>query len=65
MGEITGISKLGWEYLPAPRLRQAGMWARYADSEDAAAKAIVKKPVAVYIEQVYDYGDLSQLGIGA
>ncbi len=33
--------------------------------EDAAAKAIVKKPVAVYIEKVYEEGDLSALGIGA
>ena len=65
VGDITGISKLGWEYT----------WARYADSEDAAAKsptlqsygdgaAIVKKPVAVYVERVYEYGDFSLLGIG-
>jgi hypothetical protein len=40
------------------------MWVRYADAEDAAAKAIVKKPVAVYIERVYDEGDLAGLGIG-
>jgi len=36
---------------------------RYSDSEDAVAKALVKKPVAVYIEQVYPYGDLGLLGI--
>ena len=42
----TGISKKGWEH----------MWVRYADAEDAAAKAIVKKPVAVYIAHVYDEG---------
>jgi len=36
---------------------------RYADSKDATAKALVKKPVAVYIEQVYAYGDLGLLGI--
>ena len=29
-----------------------------------AAKAIVKKPVAVYIEKVYDDGDFSTLGVG-
>ena len=51
---ITGISKKGWEY----------MWVRYADSEDAAAKAIVKKPVAVYIERVYEEGNFAALGIG-
>ena len=54
IGDITGIDKKGWEYL----------WVRYADSEDAAAKALVKKPLAVYIERVYDNGDMSLLGIG-
>jgi len=54
VGDITGIDKKGWQY----------MWVRYADAEDAAAKAIVKKPVAVYIEKVYEEGDFSGLGIG-
>ncbi len=40
------------------------MWVRYEDSEDATAKALVKKPVAVYVEKVYEYGDFSGLGIG-
>ncbi|HOW17476.1 MAG TPA: hypothetical protein PLC79_00450 [Phycisphaerae bacterium] len=40
------------------------MWGRHADSDDAAAKAIVKKPVAVYIERVYDEGNFAALGIG-
>jgi len=53
IGEITGIDKKGWEYL----------WVRYADSEDAVAKALVKKPIAAYVEQVYPYGDLNLLGI--
>ena len=53
IGDITGINKKGWEYL----------WVRYSDSEDTVAKALVKKPVAVYIEQVYPYGDLGLLGI--
>lgn len=53
IGDITGISKKGWEYL----------WVRYADSEDAIAKALVKKPIGVYVEQVYPYGDLNALGI--
>jgi len=54
VGDIGGIDKKGWEY----------MWVRYADAEDAAAKAIVKKPVAVYIEKVYEEGDFAGLGIG-
>ena len=37
---------------------------RYADAEDATAKAIVKVPVAVYVEKVYEDGDFSGLGIG-
>lgn len=54
VGPISGIAKKGWEY----------MWVRYADSEDVAAKAIVKKPIAVYIERVYDEGNFAALGIG-
>jgi len=53
VGDIVGIDKKGWEY----------MWVRYADAEDATAKAIVKKPVAVYVEKVYEDGDFSTLGI--
>ena len=52
IGNITGISKLGWEYL----------WVRYEDAVDA--RVLVKQPAAVYIEQVYPYGDFSGLGIG-
>lgn len=55
VGTITGIAKKGWEY----------MWVRYADDVDATSKSIVKRPVGVYIEQVYENGDFSQLGIGA
>jgi hypothetical protein len=54
VGEITGIAKKGWEY----------MWVRYADAEDDAAKAIVKKPVAVYVEKVYEEGDFAAMGVG-
>lgn len=53
VGNITGISKRGWEY----------MWVLYKDAEDEDAHTLVKKPVAVYIEQVYRYEDFSQLGI--
>lgn len=54
VGPITGISKKGWEYL----------WVRYADVEDDNAKALVKRPVAAYVEQVYDAGNFGALGIG-
>lgn len=53
VGDINGINKKGWEYL----------WVRYADSVDDAAKALVKKPVAAYVERVYEYGDFNLLGI--
>jgi hypothetical protein len=53
VGDITGISKKGWEYL----------WVRYADQVDEVAKALIKTPVAVYIEQVYEYGNFALLGI--
>ena len=54
VGDIVGINKKGWEY----------MWVRYADAEDATAKVIVKKPVAVYVEKVYEEGNFAVLGIG-
>ncbi len=53
VGNITGIAKKGWEY----------MWVRYETAEDDTAKALVKKPAAVYIEKVYEDGDFSGLGI--
>jgi len=54
IGDIGGISKRGWEYL----------WVSYADDEDENTGSLVKRPVAVYVEQVYEYGDFSRLGIG-
>lgn len=54
IGNIAGISKKGWEYL----------WVRYADVADTVSKTLVKEPEGVYIEQVYDYSDFSQLNIG-
>lgn len=53
IGPISGVDKRGWEYL----------WVRYADSEDTDAKALVKKPVAVYVEQVYPTASFAGLGI--
>ena len=52
VGDITGIDKKGWEYL----------WVRYADAEDQ--NVLVKRPIAAYVERVYESGDFSQLGIG-
>ncbi len=54
VGDITVPAKEGWYY----------MWIRYEDDEDTTAKKLIKKPKAVYVEQVYSYGDFSLLGIG-
>ncbi len=54
VGDITGIDKLGWDYL----------WVRYADFADGFAYSLVKRPVAVMIERVYQPGDFSLLSIG-
>jgi len=53
VGDIAGINKNGWEYL----------WVRYQDSEDMTAKVLIKKPIAAYVEKVYEDGDFSLLGI--
>jgi len=54
IGDITGIAKLGWDY----------MWIRYAESADTIAFCLVKRPIGVYVERVYGTGDFSTLGIG-
>ena len=54
VGPITGISKKGWEYL----------WVRYAEVEDESAQVLVKRPVAAYVEKVYDSANFAALGIG-
>jgi hypothetical protein len=52
VGAITSIAKKGHEYL----------WIQYADFEDTSAKMLVKQPISVHIERVYDAGDYSTLG---
>lgn len=53
VGPITGISKKGWEYL----------WVLYEDQVDTQAEKLVKRPIAVYVEQIYFYAFFSALGI--
>lgn len=50
---ITGIAKKGWELLDI----------RYADATDS--NRLVKKPVAIYVHQVYETRNFALLGIGA
>ncbi|NIA06901.1 MAG: hypothetical protein GWP14_04550 [Actinobacteria bacterium] len=54
VGDITVSEKWGWDY----------MWVRYADEVDDNSKTIIKKPIAVYIEKVYESTNFSGLGIG-
>jgi hypothetical protein len=53
IGDIAGVDKKGWEYL----------WIRYADAEDE--NVLIKRPIAAYVEKVYDLADFSGLGIGS
>jgi len=55
VGDITGITKDGWDYL----------WVYYEEAEDNTAKQLVRRPRAVYIEQIYQTGDFSGLGVGS
>lgn len=54
VGNITGIEKKGHHYL----------WALYGEKKDDAAEYIVKRPAAVYVEQVYETDDFGLLLIG-
>lgn len=53
VGEITGITKRGWDYL----------WIRTEDDVDEAIACMIKRPVAVYVEQVYEYANWTPLEI--
>ena len=53
VGAISGIAKLGWDYL----------WVQYGADVDTTAQVLIKRPIAVYIEKVYPDGDFSLLGI--
>lgn len=52
-GTISGISKRGWDYL----------WVQYQDAVDDQAQCMIKKPFAVFVEQVYESSDLNDLTI--
>lgn len=54
VGDITGIDKEGWEYL----------WVQYREAADETAHSIVRRPIAAYVERVYDAGDFSVLELG-
>jgi len=52
-GEIAGIQKYGWEHLSV----------RWESTEDNLAARLTKKPVGVYVSQVYRYSSFSVMGI--
>jgi hypothetical protein len=54
VGDKGPINKKGWEYL----------WVRYAPTVIGGLKVMGQKPVAVYVEKVYDDGNFGDLGIG-
>ncbi len=53
VGEITVSEKKGWDY----------MWVYYGKSEDTSSKTIVRKPLAVYIEQLFELKDFDDLNL--
>ncbi|MDD5597633.1 MAG: hypothetical protein PHV82_06795 [Victivallaceae bacterium] len=53
VGDLTVTEKKGWDYL----------WVRYAD-DVKDKKTLVKKPIAAYVEKVYERKDFGNLGIG-
>lgn len=53
-GAIDGIAKDGHEYV----------WVATERVEDATAGKLILRPLAAYVERVYDAGDFSALGIG-
>jgi hypothetical protein len=52
IGDVTGISKQGHEYL----------WVRYEDA--VSSSDLIKRPKYVYVNKVYPSSDFSKLGIG-
>lgn len=54
VGNISVSRKNGWDY----------MWIRYSDTLTEDKKTVVKTPVAVYVEQVYENEDFGKLGLG-
>lgn len=53
VADIIVTEKFGWDYL----------WIQYGDDVDGTANVRIKKPVAAYVERVYDQAPFSTLGI--
>lgn len=53
IGSIASVAKKGHDYL----------WVLFEDDEDSSAKKLVQRPLAAYVEKVYDESDFADLGI--
>jgi len=53
IGDITGVDKEGHHYL----------WIEYEKKEDGAANTLTDRPLAAHVERVYDYADITALGL--
>jgi hypothetical protein len=54
IGDIAGVAKAGWQYL----------WVQYRETDDSTANDFARRPVAAYVERVYDATSFGPLGIG-
>lgn len=54
IGAIAGIAKKGHDYL----------WVAFEPEQDTSAKKLVQRPLAAYVERVYDQADFAALDIG-
>lgn len=54
VGTITGISKLGWQYL----------WVAYSSTPDPTTKIPIMVPIQANVATIYQTSDFSLLGIG-
>src|SRR5690606_41315140 len=54
IGDITGISKKGWQYL----------WVEFQEQEDDGASRVLPVPSVVNVEEVYREANFGLLGIG-
>ena len=48
------MAKAGWEYL----------WVQYRETDDTDAKSFARRPVAAYVEKVYESTSFASLGSG-
>lgn len=55
IGDITGIIKKGHDYL----------WVVFEADQDTSAKKLVQRPLAAYVERVYDPASFATLDIGS